>query len=228
MTRASAPTDSQFLVDNGYELFAQIVPPALVVAARETLFDRDGPGTRALLDEPAARDIARHARERLVAAGRLPASAVAIQAIVFDKTATTNWKVTWHQDLMFPFAQAVSAAGYERPSRKAAVDYARPPREVLEALLAVRVHLDRCDESNGPLRVSPGTHRFGILRGAEFAAHIAEHGERVCLAAEGDALLLKPLVLHASSPATSPTHRRVLHLVYHSGTPIAERWHRAV
>jgi hypothetical protein len=41
-------------------------------------------------------------------------------------------------------------------------------------------------------------------------------------------LLMKPLLLHASSPATAPKHRRVLHLVFHSGEATAEPWHRAV
>lgn len=39
----------------------------------------------------------------------------------------------------------------------------------------------------------------------------------------GEALLMRPLLLHASSNATRP---RVLHIVYHSGAPVAEPWHR--
>ena len=35
---------------------------------------------------------------------------------------------------------------------------AKPPLPVLESMLAVRLHLDSCTESNGPLRISPGTH----------------------------------------------------------------------
>jgi hypothetical protein len=79
-----------------------------------------------------------------------------------------------------------------------------------------------------PLRVSPETHQHGIIRSTEIADVVTRHGETACLARAGDALLMKPLLLHASSPATAPKHRRVLHLVYHSGETIAEQWHRTV
>jgi ectoine hydroxylase-related dioxygenase (phytanoyl-CoA dioxygenase family) len=90
------------------------------------------------------------------------------------------------------------------------------------------LHLDDCDEVNGSLRVAPGSHRAGILKSTEIARAVAEHGEVPCLAKEGEALLMRPLLLHASSPARVPRHRRVLHLVYYSGERIAERWHREI
>ncbi len=41
--------------------------------------------------------------------------------------------------------------------------------------------------------------------------------EHVCVLPRGGALLMRPLLLHASSPATGPGHRRVLHIEYASG-----------
>jgi ectoine hydroxylase-related dioxygenase (phytanoyl-CoA dioxygenase family) len=164
----------------------------------------------------------------LVNSGQLPSGAVAIQAIAFDKSPTANWKVAWHQDLMFPFANAVVAPGYAIPSLKDGIHFAQAPAEVLGDLLAVRLHLDDCAEDNGPLRVSPGTHRLGILPGAAIAAQVATQGERTCLAKEGEGVLMRPLLLHASSQAHTPKHRRVLHFVFHSGAPVAERWHQAI
>ena len=41
----------------------------------------------------------------------------------------------------------------------------------------------------------------------------------VCDAAAGDALIMCPLLLHASSPADAPRHRRVLHIEY-TGTDL--------
>ena len=76
--------------------------------------------------------------------------------------------------------------------------------------------------------MSPGTHRGGIVRSTDIAETVARHGETLCLAKSGDALLMKPLLLHASSPAVAPKHRRVLHLVYHTGENMPEPWHRAV
>ncbi len=183
-------------------------------------------GTRCLLDLPVVQAAARELRAELVAAGILPSGAVAIQAIAFDKTAETNWKVAWHQDLMFPFARPVQAKGYQLPVNKGGVDFARPPLEVLEELLAVRLHLDDCDAGNGPLRVAPGSHLDGIIPSSNCAPRAAELGEVACLAQEGEALLMKPLLLHASSQASSPRHRRGLHFLYHPGKAIPEAWHR--
>lgn len=221
-------TTSSTLNTLGYESFGPVVGTRDLAMARDTLFAQDRAGTRCLLDEPVVRDIVTAVLHTLAATGRLSSNAVALQAIAFDKTPSANWKVTWHQDVMFPFAGPVRADGYTLPSIKDGVDYARPPRQVLEALLAVRLHLDDCDETNGPLRVSPGTHQHGILRSTELTHTVARHGEVVCVARAGEALLMKPLLLHASSPALAPKHRRVLHLVYHSGEPLEEPWHRAV
>ncbi|HWA08826.1 MAG TPA: phytanoyl-CoA dioxygenase family protein [Opitutaceae bacterium] len=216
------------LIEQGFELVQRVVGDSWTEAARKKLFRPGEAGTRCLLDEPAVRKIVGSVRAALAVAGRLPTTAVAIQAIAFDKTPDANWKVAWHQDLMFPFARRVQSEGYTLPSRKEEVDYARPPRSVLESLLAVRIHLDDCNEASGPLRVAPGSHRQGIIRGADVAEIVARQGQTTCLAKSGDALLMKPLLLHASSPASAPQRRRVLHLVYHAGAAIPEPWHRAI
>jgi ectoine hydroxylase-related dioxygenase (phytanoyl-CoA dioxygenase family) len=195
---------------------------------RGEAFTDGAAGMRCLLDLPAVRTVALAMKRQLIANGILPSSAAAIQAIAFDKTPDTNWKVAWHQDLMFPFAAKVTSAGYELPSCKSGVHYARPPHDVLEDLLAVRLHLDDCGESNGPLRVSPGTHRLGIIPSSDAAEQATVHGEVACLAPAGEVLLMRPLLLHASSQATAPGHRQVLHLVYHSGRLLPERWFRSI
>ena len=213
---------------SGFAVIPTRVPAAVRAQLRQRLFASEEVGTRGLLDEPAVRQVALSLKEELVGAGYLTAGAVAIQAIAFNKTAGTNWKVAWHQDLMFPLAWPVSDPDYALPCRKDGVDFARPPRAVLEALLAVRLHLDGCDEANGPPRVVPGSHLAGVIPPAFFAKKVEEFGTTTCLAAEGEALLLRPLLLHASSRARQPRHRRVLHLVYHAGGPVTEAWQRAV
>jgi hypothetical protein len=129
---------------------------------------------------------------------------------------------------MFPFAAKVTSENFHLPSLKQGVHYARPPESVLSQLLAVRLHLDDCDATNGPLRISPGTHLAGILQTRAISGQVASHGEITCIAKEGEILLMRPLALHTSSQATEPKHRRILHLVYHSGEPISETWHRAI
>lgn len=216
------------LDETGWAMFSPELPAESLSRLRETIFAAGSAGTRCLLDDAGVAAVAREICAQLVRADVLAEHSVAIQAIAFDKTPAANWKVTWHQDVMFPFAQAVRAPGYDLATVKDAVDYARPPRPVLEQMLAVRLHLDPCDENNGPLRVSPGTHRAGVLRSTEIAGQVASHGEKMCLAQAGEALLMRPLLLHASSPAKLPAHRRVLHLVYHSGERLEECWHRAM
>ncbi len=214
------------LADEGFALIRGQMPPETLSALREMLFQEGLAGERCLLDVPLVRQTALALKKQLVEVGYLPADAVAIQAIAFDKTAATNWKVAWHQDLMFPFAERVKTEGYDLPTVKQGVDFARPPAEVLEGMLAARLHLDDCSETNGPLRVSPGTHRGGIFDSAGIQDLIARSGERVCVAGEGEVLMMRPLLLHASSQASEPGHRRVLHFVYHTGEVLPERWHR--
>lgn len=216
------------LSNHGFCLVPTSIPKEILNNLRDTLFHDDSAGERCLLDHPLVRETVLLLKHQLSSTGHLMPDAVAIQAIAFNKTATTNWKVTWHQDIMFPFAKRVTADHFDLPTLKQGIHYARPPRAVLEHLLAVRLHLDDCDATNGPLRISPGTHRAGILKTAEIPDHITTHGEFTCLAKTGDALLMRPLCLHASSQATEPKHRRVLHLVYHSGDAIPEPWHRTV
>ena len=216
------------LETDGFRLISTSISGEVLTSIRDTLFRDDNAGTRCLLDQPVVRETALNLKRELVESGHLPAESVAIQAIAFNKTATTNWKVAWHQDLMFPFAKKVTAAHFDLPTLKQGVHYARPPESVLNQLLAVRLHLDDCDTTNGPLRVSPSTYRAGILKTADIPNHVASHGEITCLARQGQALLMRPLTLHASSQATAPKHRRILHLVYHSGDPLPEPWHRSI
>ncbi len=216
------------LKEQGFSILPSVVSAETLEQLRHSLFQGSAPGERCLLDDPLVHNTSLVLKQQLCDSGFLDATAVAIQAITFNKTVTTNWKVNWHQDLMFPFANRVSAQAFDLPTIKEGVHYARPPEQVLNQLLAVRLHLDDCDGTNGPLRVSPGTHRAGILRTAEIPGITAIHGEIACLAAEGDLLLMRPLCLHASSQATEPKNRRVLHFVYFCGGPITESWHRSI
>ena len=212
----------------GYEIMDTSISATDRAALRESVFHAGEAGTRCLLDVPLVQRAAMTLKADLIASGRLTTKAEAIQTIAFDKTDGANWKVAWHQDLMFPFARPVRSPAYTLECVKEGVDYARPPRKVLEKLLAVRLHLDDCDETNGPLRVSPGSHLKGIIPAAEVASHVASQGEVTCLAREGQALLMRPLLLHASSKALAPKHRRVLHVVFHEGGEMEEEWHRRI
>jgi ectoine hydroxylase-related dioxygenase (phytanoyl-CoA dioxygenase family) len=211
---------------HGGATIAAKVEPALLAALGENVFTAGAAGTRDLLDDACVATVATSLGSQLIGLGVLTPDAIAVQAIAFDKTPAANWKVTWHQDVMFPFAKRVQAAGYDLPSAKDGVAYARPPRAVLERMLAARLHLDDCDADNGPLRVAPGSHRHGVFTSTEIPERVRQHGETSCFACAGEVLLMRPLLLHASSPAREPRRRRVLHIVYYAGPPATERWHR--
>jgi len=92
--------------------------------------------------------------------------------------------------------------------------YVQPPVSVLEQLTAVRVHIDDCPAESGALRVVPRSHSLGRLDRAQADALRLQHGETVVPVARGGALVMRPLILHASSKATSVAPRRVLHFVF--------------
>ncbi len=84
-------------------------------------------------------------------------------------------------------------------------------------MLTLRMHLDPCGVDNGPVRVMPGSHREGRLSPAEIDRWRADGTGVECTAARGDVLAMRPLLLHASSPSKSPSHRRVVHIEYAAG-----------
>jgi len=136
-----------------------------------------------------------------------------VRAIFFDKTSKSNWRVPWHQDLSIAVAKQIDTPGFTAWSIKDGISHVQPPREILESMTTVRLHLDKCDTDNGALKVIPGSHVDGKLDATE----IDEWTKRkavVCEVPKGGALWMRPLLLHSSSPAKNPLHRRVLHVEY--------------
>jgi hypothetical protein len=138
----------------------------------------------------------------------------AVRGIFFDKTPGANWPVPWHQDLSVAVSERREIDGWSAWSSKNGVVHAQPPVAVLERMLTVRLHLDDCGPKNGPLKVRPGTHRAGRLARETIEVMRSETDEHYCCLRAGDGLFMRPLLLHASSPAANPSHRRVIHLEY--------------
>ncbi len=80
--------------------------------------------------------------------------------------------------------------------------------------VAVRLHLDDCNERNGALRVVPQSHRFGRLSSNSALLERDKLGEVVVSVSRGGAMLMRPLLLHASSKASVDAPRRVMHFLY--------------
>jgi phytanoyl-CoA dioxygenase PhyH len=153
----------------------------------------------------------RSAVESILGPGAAP-----VRGLLLDKTPGTNWKVGWHQDLIIAVRERVEVPGFSGWSVKAGVTHAHPPAAVLEKMLTLRIHLDECGEANGPLKVLPGSHLHGKLTGEEIRRWRERVSPVLCVAPRGGILLMRPLLLHASSPAAAPAHRRVLHLEFAS------------
>ncbi|WP_051711053.1 phytanoyl-CoA dioxygenase family protein [Andreprevotia chitinilytica] len=171
-------------------------------------------GTRTILQHAWAGELAQYLKTRLMAQGLLTANQVAIQCNYFEKSSERNWLVAMHQDLSIPVKERIEHASLGIWSRKEEGWYVQPPLEILESLTAVRVHLDDCTMAHGPLRVIPGSHRVGKLSPDQISAYVTASEELPCLVHSGSAVLMKPLLLHASSKATAPNRRRVLHFVF--------------
>jgi ectoine hydroxylase-related dioxygenase (phytanoyl-CoA dioxygenase family) len=91
-------------------------------------------------------------------------------------------------------------------------------------MITLRIHLDPATPDNGPLEVIPGSH-------ASRDTNPNCEDVRI-LAAAGDVLAMRPLLLHASgeSSPVSPSHRRVIHLEFAGEPTLPEgyRWHQFV
>lgn len=163
---------------------------------------------------PAIRELANSPLMRGLVEPVLGKDARLVRSILFVKTKDTNWGVSWHQDLAIAVRERVEIDGYSGWSAKEGVTHVQPPVSILEDMLAVRLHLDPADESNGALIVIPGSHSRGRIP-ADEAANVAKRlGSHICSVQAGDALLLRPLILHASSKSTSVVPRRVIHLEF--------------
>jgi hypothetical protein len=148
-----------------------------------------------------------------------------VRGILLDKIPEANWKVPWHQDVTIAVQAKVEVEGVGPWSLKADVLHVQPPSAILENMLSVRLHLDPCSVDNGALRVIPGTHRRGRIPEEETGALRLSTTEEVCAVGVGGALLMRPLLLHASSPSRVAGHRRVVHLDFASiQLPAGLRW----
>lgn len=208
----------------GYDVVPEAVSPELVAALCERFLqpaDARRGGKRNALDIgevqaaiAALRSLAGH----LCNGGNAPVRCV--RGIVFDKTPAVNWKVAWHQDRTIAVAERHDVAGFGPWSSKDGVGHVEPPAEVLGRMITLRLHLDDCGESNGPLRVIPDSHRLDILSDGQIAAlrnvgGVGEASREITLTcAAGDVLAMRPLLLHASAAATQPSRRRVVHLEF--------------
>jgi Phytanoyl-CoA dioxygenase (PhyH) len=200
---------------DGFVLVAQAADDDAIASILTDLTD-DARRTRAGLRGVLARPSVRAMADALagLAGSALSGPAFPFRATLFDKSAQANWLVSWHQDTVLPVVARLDAPGWGPWTTKAGVLHAIAPAPALERVIALRIHLDDSTADNGPLRVLPGSHGHGVLSDAAIDRRVASFAPVTCLAERGDVLLMRPLLLHASSKGTSAAPRRVLHVEY--------------
>lgn len=209
-----------------------VVPQVLTKAECEELVDQLGPasgaGRRGILELAPITKLSRSDRLLNLVRPHLSAQPRPVRGIYFDKTADTNWLVTWHQDLTIAVRDRIEVPGFGPWSNKDAVPHVQPPVALLEQMLTVRLHLDDCDESNGALHVIPDSHRSGRLSASDIQQIRTQQLATVCSVLAGDALLMRALLLHSSGRSRTAGHRRVVHIEYASFVlPNGLQWHEA-
>lgn len=136
------------------------------------------------------------------------------KAIFFNKPARSNWFVSYHQDLSISVKDKIKKEEYTKWTNKNGQLGVIPPKEILESTVTFRIHLDETNNTNGALRVLPKTHKKGIIRIDEKLDKSSLGNEELCLVTKGGVMLMKPLLIHASSKSVSEKDRRVIHLEF--------------
>jgi hypothetical protein len=205
-------------MNNGFSILRSVFTVAELERIAQDLgaasVKRSRAGARHLLSQPAIAALAHDPRLLGLAAevlGRMP---VPFGATLFDKSAESNWLVVWHQDTALPLLERREVAGWGPWSKKAGILYAHAPAEALASIVAIRLHLDDSTEHNGPLRVLPGTHMRGVLSDPQIRALAQKVEPIACTVERGGVVLMRPLLVHASSKGASGAPRRVLHFEY--------------
>lgn len=216
------------LTEVGFVLYRGVFSREALAELGSILGNATGAGTRGLLANPRIASVANSTELLSLLSPHTGQKPFPIRAIYFDKSSESNWLVPWHQDLTIAVEEEFETIGFAPWSRKDGIPHVQPPVEILEQLLTLRIHLDSADDSNGALRLIPGSHRFGRLSAEQIQAMRQNVPEETCKADAGDVLLMRPLILHASKRSTTSRRRRILHIEYAAfDLPAPLRWNHA-
>ncbi|MGF7074790.1 phytanoyl-CoA dioxygenase family protein [Mucilaginibacter sp. 3215] len=135
-----------------------------------------------------------------------------VKSIYFDKPGSSNWFVAWHQDLTISVDGKIDIAGYSPWTVKQNQFAVQPPLHILQDNFTVRIHLDDTNENNGALKVLPGSHLKEIYRPENIDWQ--QETEVSCNVQAGGIMIMRPLLMHASSRTTNNKKRRVAHIEF--------------
>jgi ectoine hydroxylase-related dioxygenase (phytanoyl-CoA dioxygenase family) len=204
------------LEDAGYELTDLTLSEAQCEQAALSIPGVSGgrAGVRDLIQHPTVVRLLAHKRLGELLWSVIGRDLVAVKATLFDKTPGANWRAQWHQDRTLAVKEPLDVPGFGPFSMRGGSAHVDGPASVLAQMVAARIHFDACGSDNGPLRVIPGSHLLGKLSPEQLARTVARNDAVEVCAARGAILLMRPLLVHASSASQSAEHRRVLHIEF--------------
>lgn len=135
-----------------------------------------------------------------------------VKSIYFDKPESSNWYVSYHQDLTISVDNKEELVNFGPWTKKHQQFAVQPPIEILENISTFRIHLDDTDENNGALNVIPKSHLKKIYRPETIDWNLEK--EVSCAVEKGGIMLMKPLTLHSSKRTTINKKRRVIHIEF--------------
>jgi len=213
------------VANDGYTIVPQVVTAEdsrrLLSDLEKLTSQRTRAGVRHLLSNPSVAGFASNLRMLGIARSVLGADAFPFKATLFDKSSDANWLITWHQDTAVPLRHKHEMPGWGPWSTKEGIIYAHAPASALERVIALRLHLDDSDPENGPLRIIPGSHRRGVLSDQQVETIVGKAEHVTCLIKQGGVIVMRPLIIHASSKSHSDKPRRVLHIEYATRDAVA-------
>lgn len=86
-----------------------------------------------------------------------------VRALLFDKSAATNWALGWHQDRTIVVRERREVPGFGPWTVKQGLQHVAPPFALLETMVTLRVHIDPVPGDNAPLLVARGSHQRGRI-----------------------------------------------------------------
>ena len=210
------PEQHQQFARDGFSIVENVLSIDAVEQIRTMLdaLQRDRANVRNVLAAaPRIRDLLRSNGVLELAEDVLAREPRLARAILSDKIPGANWAVGWHQDIAVAVLKRLDVPGFAGWSVKEGITHVHPPVDVLQQMITVRLHIDDCAVENGPLQVLPASHLHGRLSDEELGRW-SQRPPVTCVAAVGSAILMRPLLIHRSSPAKITSHRRVLHLEF--------------
>ncbi len=205
----------QTFEQDGFVVVDQVLDPRDINVLMDSVANEKSAGSRNLLDDETIKRTAVQLRSCSQLKGLLN-DYVAVQCTSFIKSQSRNWAVRLHRDRVIP---AKGGNGWDASGTKDGMEFVRPPHEILKDFIAVRLSLDEANE--GDLQVVPGSHQN---------AKKSKRAEAVSIPVKkGGALVMRPLLEHASTKLMHSSTRRVLHFLFGPPTlPHGYSWYHVV